>query len=102
VLLFLCKYPAFGSKQFKGLMHPHDKPQHLNFRGELYWVFITFQNIAQTFSSVLFVNHIFHFGYLKNSTLNMSKSDKWCFVKSATCHAVSPSAVCGDVANKGF
>jgi hypothetical protein len=35
VLLFLCKYIAMGSKQFKGLLHPHDRPQHLNFRREL-------------------------------------------------------------------
>ena len=35
VLLVLCKYIAFGNKQFKGLMHPHGRPQHLNFRGEL-------------------------------------------------------------------
>jgi hypothetical protein len=65
-LLFLCKYIAFGSKQFKSVMHPHDRPQHLNFRGELCRVFITFQYITQTLSTVLFFNHIFHFGYLSN------------------------------------
>lgn len=86
VLLFLCKCIALGSKQFKGLLYPHDRLQYLNFRGEFYWVYVTFQYITQTLCTVFFFSHIFHFRYQSNSILNMSRSDIGCFVKNATCH----------------
>jgi len=57
--VFLCKYIALGSKQFKGLLHPHDRPQHLILGKEFCRVFVTFQYITQTLCTVLFFNHYF-------------------------------------------